>query len=291
MGKRNLILCALMLGAGATTAAMTATAATISVANITPSNLVITEYLANPIGISDAAGEYFEIFNTTTDTIDLAGLIVRDDGSNAFTVSGPTLLIAPLSFAVFSSSDGSSLGLLPDYVYGSAMTLTNGEDEIGLYRPDDTLINKVAYSDGDQFGAGIAHELVAFSPTSPVLTLGPALGTDFMAATTALPFGNFGSPGMPGSTTVSVPGVPLPASVWMFGSALSILGWTRRRARGKTRPRPGQGRAGWKCRYQRSLRRQSCWLGWVASPLPARTPRRSLVHLTLAHLTRPNRPY
>lgn len=233
MGKWNLTLCALWLGAGATTT--TATAATINVAGVAPASLVITEYFANPIGISDAAGEYFEIFNTTTDTIDLAGLIVRDDGSNAFTVE--MLTVAPLSFAVFSSSDGTSLGLVPDYVYGSAMTLTNGADEIGLYRPDDALINKVAYSDGDQFGAGIAHELVALGPTGPVLTFGPALGSDFMAATATLPLGNFGSPGMPGSTVVSVPSIPVPASVWMFGSALSILGWARRRARGTMAPR------------------------------------------------------
>ena len=38
-------------------------AATLTTANLTPNNLVITEYLANPVGMTDADGEYFEIFN------------------------------------------------------------------------------------------------------------------------------------------------------------------------------------------------------------------------------------
>lgn len=208
--------------------------ATLSVADVAPNSLVVTEYLANPDGISDADGEYFEIYNTTNHDIDLDGLAVRDDGSNAFTVS--SLVIMPHAFVVFSSSDGASLGLTPDYVYGGGMALTNSDDEIGLYRPDDTLINKVSYSDGDQFGAGVAHELGMLSAGLPVQTFGPTLGSDFVAATQALPFGNTGSPGSAGNTQVDMPAVPLPASLWMLVSALSMLGWARQRRPAPDRP-------------------------------------------------------
>jgi len=207
--------------------------ATLSVADLTPNSLVITEYLANPIGISDADGEYFEIYNTTNNEIDLNGLVVRDDGSNAFTVS--SVVAMPHTFVVLSGSDGTSLGLTVGHAYGGGMTLTNADDEIGLYRPDDTLINKVSYSDGDQFGAGIAHELAFLDAGTPTLTFGPTLGADFIAATGPLPFGNAGSPGSAGNTQVNLPTVPLPASVWMLLSALSMLGWTRQR-----RPAPGR---------------------------------------------------
>jgi hypothetical protein len=206
-----------------------ANAAIVGVDNLAPGSLVITEYLANPIGISDADGEYFEIYNTTTNSIDLAGLRIRDDGSNAFSVTALTIL--PQSFAVFANSTGEALGLAVSYAYGNAMTLTNSDDEIGLYRPDDTLINKVRYTDGDHFGAGVAHELALAGAGTPLVTNGPIPGFDFIAAATTLPLGNFGSPGTPGSTLVEGAMVPLPASVWMFGSALSILGWTRRQAR------------------------------------------------------------
>jgi len=203
-------------------------AATLSVADLAPNNLIITEYLANPIGVADGDGEYFEIFNTTENLIDLGGLVVRDDGSNSFTVTALTL--AAQSFAVFSSSDGTSLGIIPDYVYGASMALTNTDDEIGLYRQDGTAIHQLTYDDGDFFGAGIAHELGMLNWTTPAVVTGPASGTDFIAATAMLPFDNTGSPGFAGNTTIDLTAVPLPASVWMFGSALSMLGWARRKA-------------------------------------------------------------
>ena len=64
-------------------------AATLTVTELTANNLVITEYMANPIGIADTVGEYIELFNTTDASINLDGLIVRDQGSNSFTVSTP----------------------------------------------------------------------------------------------------------------------------------------------------------------------------------------------------------
>lgn len=206
-----------------------AIAAPLTVADLVPNDLVITEYLANPVGISDADGEYFEIFNTTGNPIDLAGLIVRDDGSNSFTVTA--LQLAPQSFAIFSASDGTSLGITPDYIYAGSMALTNTDDEIGLYRLDDTVIHKVAYDDGDNFGAGIAHELGTLDWMTPTLVNGPVAGMDFIAATATLPFNNFGSPGFAGNTSIDLAAVPLPASFWMFGSALGMLGWARRKAR------------------------------------------------------------
>ena len=203
-------------------------AATLTVADLAPNNLIITEYLANPVGISDSAGEYFEIFNTTDNPIELDGLVIRDDGSNSFTVN--TLMLAAKSFAVFSSSDGMSLGITPDYIYGNGMALTNTDDEIGLYQPDGTAIHQLSYDDGDNFGAGIAHELDVLDWMTPSIVIGPASGTDFIAATAMLPFENFGSPGFAGNTYIDLATVPLPAGVWLFGSALGMLGWARRKA-------------------------------------------------------------
>lgn len=212
-------------------------AATLTVADLAPTDLIITEYLANPVGVADADGEYFEIFNTTSQMIDLSGLVVRDDGSNSFTVT--SLMLAPLSFAVFSNSDGAALGITPDYIYGSSMALTNTDDEIGLYRLDGTMIHKVAYDDGDNFGAGIAHELNVLNGMTPTLVFGPVSGTAFIAATAMLPLNNFGSPGFAGNTNIDLAAVPLPASVWMFGSALGMLGWGRRKARATRRAQWG----------------------------------------------------
>ena len=203
-------------------------AAILTVTDLAPNDLIITEYLANPVGMDDADGEYFEIFNTTGHLVDLGGLIVRDEGSNTFTVTALTL--AAQSFAVFSSSNGASLGIIPDYVYGGSMALTNTDDEIGLYRADGSAIHRLAYDDGDFFGAGIAHELDTLDAVTPAFVNGPASGTVFIAATALLPLGNAGSPGFAGNTKIDLPTVPVPASVWMLGSALGMLGWARRLA-------------------------------------------------------------
>jgi len=225
MAKRLVFVSLLVAAVSVSTRAI---AATLSVAELAINDLVITEYLANPVGIADADGEYFEIFNTTGSTINLGGLVIRDDGSNSFTVTALTL--AAHNFAVFSNADGSALGIIPDYVYGGSMALTNTDDEIGLYRQDGTAINQLSYDDGDFFGAGIAHELAVLNSITPDILTGPVSGTDFIAATAMLPFNNTGSPGFAGNTTIDLATVPLPASVWMFGSALSMLGWARRKA-------------------------------------------------------------
>ncbi len=203
-------------------------AATLTVADLAPNDLMITEYLANPVGIADADGEYFEIFNATAGPVDLAGLTVRDDGSNSFTVTSLTL--ASLSFAVLASTDGALLGFTADYVYGAGMTLTNTDDEIGLYRPDGTLIHKLGYDDGDAFGAGIAHELGVLDPNTPTIVQGPVTGADFIAASGMLPFDNFGSPGFAGNTQVGFAAVPLPAGIWLLASGLGVCAWARRQA-------------------------------------------------------------
>ena len=213
-------------------AATNAAGANLVVGDLQPNDLIITEYLANPVGVSDSLGEYFEIFNATTASIDLTNLVVRDDGSNEFTIDG--LSIAPLSFAILSSNDGAALGFTPDFVYGSGMTLTNGEDEIALYRPDGLLIQKALYDDGDFFGAGVAHELMRVDPVTPVETRGPTAGADFLAATSGLGNMNLGSPGLAGNTIIDLPVVPLPPAVLLFGSALGALAWTRRTLAGVT---------------------------------------------------------
>ena len=200
-------------------------AATVGVAELGPGDLIVTEYLADPIGVSDANGEYFEIFNTRMDTVDLTGLVIRDDGSNSFEVAG--LSAPPRSFVVFSNGDGQALGFTPDYSYGGAMSLTNTDDEIGLFGPGDTLINKAVYTDGDFFGDGMAHELASLAAGRGGITTGPAAGTDFIAAVGPLLLGNAGSPGSAGQTNIAL--VPVPASAWLFLSGLGLASWMRRR--------------------------------------------------------------
>ena len=195
-------------------------AANLALADLTPGDLVITEFLANPVGVADTEGEYFEILNRTTSTVDLAGLVVRDDGSNTFTVDA--LSLAPGGFGVLGNGDGAALGLTVDHIYGSSMSLTNSADEIVLVGEGDATLFRLAYADGDAFGAGVASELGVARAGLTVTSDG-----DYTAATSALLLGNLGSPGAAGGTTI--PTVPLPGAAWLLFSGLAWLGSIRQR--------------------------------------------------------------
>ena len=54
----------------------------LSHAAVTTGDLLITEIMANPAAVSDSNGEWFEIFNTSSNAINLNGLIIKDNGSN-----------------------------------------------------------------------------------------------------------------------------------------------------------------------------------------------------------------
>jgi hypothetical protein len=199
--------------------------APLALTELSPGDLQITEYLANPAVVSDSANEYFELFNRRDQAIDLEGLIVRDAGSNEFLVTG--LVIPARGFRVFSNGDGSGLGIVADYQYGSAMALTNSSDEIQLLGPGNLLLQSLSYDDGDAFGAGVAHELLSGDRVDGV-SLGPQAGSDYGPAAAVLTDDNFGSPGRPGTTVFTAPVIPLPPAAWLFGTALAGLSLLRR---------------------------------------------------------------
>ncbi|MBM4318495.1 MAG: hypothetical protein FJ125_00690, partial [Deltaproteobacteria bacterium] len=92
-----------------------------------PGDLVITELMIDPAQVSDTAGEWFEVYNASGRTLELAGVVFADLGSNSFRVGAATLLSRPGSYLVFGRN-GDPLangGVTVDHVYGSAMSLNN----------------------------------------------------------------------------------------------------------------------------------------------------------------------
>ena len=57
-----------------------------------PANIVITEIMQNPDDVGDNDGEWFEIYNAGTETVDLEGWTISDLGTNSHVISngGPT---------------------------------------------------------------------------------------------------------------------------------------------------------------------------------------------------------
>ncbi len=96
MSKNRLILLVAIVFA------VTSTSGTVQAGGLSVGDLVITEFFANPSGNDGEESEFFEIYNTTANPIDLNGLtFTEDDGDNeAFTVI-TSVLVGPGDFAVW----------------------------------------------------------------------------------------------------------------------------------------------------------------------------------------------
>jgi len=182
------------------------------------SDLLITEIMANPAAISDGQGEWFELFNPTNEQVNLMGLDLGDDGSNRHRFDSD-LLILPGQFLTLARS--ADPGFIPDYVY-SNFTLSNGSDEIVL-REGLAEILRLDYGSGFSV-AGRSRELLQL----------PMLESNYGLTLESLGYGA-GDIGTPGSGATGLPptvsSVPLPATVWLFVSALlAVLTSARRRS-------------------------------------------------------------
>ncbi len=187
------------------------------------SDLLISEIMADPVAVSDSNGEWFELFNPSSQTVSLDGITLHDDGSNSVLLSGSGLSIASGSYLVLARN-GDSLtngGFSADYVYGSGFTLGNSSDEIVFSDGSGELL-RFNYSNGF-VSSGASMELISDS----------MLESNYAASLTAYGDGDFGTPGSAGSYAFSVAPspVPLPGAAWlMISGLLGLLAVHRRRA-------------------------------------------------------------
>jgi Lamin Tail Domain/Secretion system C-terminal sorting domain len=169
-------------------------------AQLVPGDLIITEYMPDPVALPDSDGEYFEIYNNTDTNIDINGWTLKDDGTNIETIiNGGPLSVPSGGVIILARSPIATLPYVPDYVWNS-FTLGNTDDEIVLVHPTDGEIARCNYSDGDNFGSGIANELIDIVFGYDGLVIGADMGPDFQPATALLQSGDKGSPGVLGGT-------------------------------------------------------------------------------------------
>jgi hypothetical protein len=137
-----------------------------------PGDLLITEIQPNPTAVSDANGEWFEVYNTTSEILVLNGVTISDEGGDSYQVSDGAnpVKIAPHSFFVFGkqADPKTNGGVQVDFQYKS-FSLTNSEDEIILHSNKGKFLDAVVYNkdtfptkSGHTFSydpaAGISHE-------------------------------------------------------------------------------------------------------------------------------------
>jgi hypothetical protein len=112
------------------------------------SQIVITEFMADPESTPDYTGEWFEVLNTTSSTINLQDWQIRSQGNNGHTIQESVTLAAGSRAVLALTSDPAGNGdVTPDYVYNDVQ-LSNGEDTIEIAEPNGDVSDYVYYETG-----------------------------------------------------------------------------------------------------------------------------------------------
>lgn len=160
---------------------------------ISAGDLLITEVMANPYLASDTYAEWIELYNTTTETLDLKGLVFRHEASDPTTVHtiAQTILVSPGAYVVLgkSADTGANGGVSVAYVYPPEIGFTNVGDYLAIERADQTIIDHMFWE--------------ADAPLGASLTLDPNFydaslnddGSHYCPGTTLLMSGDRGTPG------------------------------------------------------------------------------------------------
>ena len=123
-------------------------------------DVVVTEIMQNPAGVSDNYGEWFEVYNTTSSDIDLNGWTITDQASSSQNVANiESSVIVPsggyITMGRGGDTDAASAnyngGITHAFVYDAGFLLSNGADEVILVDPSGTIIDEVYYDGGSVF--------------------------------------------------------------------------------------------------------------------------------------------
>jgi len=99
-----------------------------------PGDVIINEVMQDPVAVGDTQGEWFELYNATSEDIDINGWVIRDDAANVHTIdNGSPLVISAKGYLVLGNNADMATngGYSCDYEY-SSFTLSNSDDEIVL---------------------------------------------------------------------------------------------------------------------------------------------------------------
>ena len=158
-------------------------------------DLLITEIMYDPSVLSDTDGEWFEIYNNSSQMINLQNLILVRDDVNSHIITDPIELY-PAEYFVFQRTEQAT-GAANSYVYGSAITLSNTGAVLaicneGTETDPGALIFSVNYGEtGFPNGSGTS---ISLNPEMHNAS-DAILGSSWCTSTSAYSTGDLGTPG------------------------------------------------------------------------------------------------
>jgi len=158
-------------------------------------DLLITEIMYDPTALADAAGEWFEIYNTTDQTLDLQNLVIEKNETDRHLIN-ESITLSPKSYLVLSRTENAVAGNY--YVYGTGISLNNtgailSVSNYGTDGTDGTTICSVDYGAQDfpsATGASICLNPLFLTPQ------GEVTGSSWCVSKSVYGTGDMGTPGI-----------------------------------------------------------------------------------------------
>jgi hypothetical protein len=153
--------------------------------------MVINEVMINPAAVSDANGEYVELYNSGTTAVDIQGWTIRDDGGNSFTIptSQPVLVAAGGVFLLAAQANPSLNGGFTPNLTWSNFFLSNAGDEVVLANAGNVEQDRLAYTTSP-FTDSVGESVERVSPRLPTSD-----SLSWAQARTTIGLGDRGTPG------------------------------------------------------------------------------------------------
>jgi hypothetical protein len=159
-------------------------------------DLLITEIMYDPTSLTDATGEWFEIYNNTNLPVDLQHLVIRRNDTEQHIINSQIILPSH-AYLVLARTDGAAPG--SKYVYNTSITLINTGAILSLYNygtdgTNGSVICSINYgAEGFPVATGASLSL---SPE--FLNKTDAIkGESWCKSSTAFSTGDLGTPGLP----------------------------------------------------------------------------------------------
>jgi len=194
------------------------------------SQIIISEIMQNPASVSDANGEWIELYNAGGSNVDIEGWRISDLGTNSHIINnGGPLMISSGGFLILGNNSDSAIngGVPVDYEYPGSFTIGNSDDEIILEDTTPTEIDRIEYDGGTTWPDPTGASMVFVG----LLTDDNNVGSNWLTATSREPnwindstqYVDLGSPGTNG-TDQSLP-VELSSFTAVGGNAQVLLKW------------------------------------------------------------------
>ena len=149
--------------------------------------------MPDPSAVRDAAGEWFEVYNPDEEHgVKLPGWIIRNDRGDDHRIFGKAE-VPPGGYLVLGRNGDAAFngGIDVGYEYGG-ISLTNDGDVIELIDPAGRVVARIEYGEDLVFAGASA----SFDPAS-LNTPDNDDPANWCRAATAMPNGDFGTPGAP----------------------------------------------------------------------------------------------